>query len=122
MTSPGAKIAWADAQALSSTYDESTVATLIGMLDDPDEDVLAAAADALGHIGPAGSAAWEPLVRLLSQEHPGWLRDTCAYALGRIGVRNSQVVEALVAATQEHGSNVAERAREALEILREQLR
>jgi len=110
------KIEWADKRALAR--DEYAVARLIELLEDADEDVQAAAADALGHIGPSASAAWEPLVRILSDvQHAPWLRDTCAYALGRINVRSSTVIDALRTASSELRSNVAICARESLALL-----
>jgi hypothetical protein len=112
------KITWADAQAMARNT--KAVEALLVLLDDPDDNVVAAAADAIGHIGGVPArAAWQQLARLLLEvSRPAWLRDTCAYALGRIGIRNSEVLEALnLAVTDQKNPSVARCAREALQQL-----
>jgi hypothetical protein len=112
---PEDKTRWADERAL--LRDESAVGMLITLLDDQDDGVVAAAADALGHIGESASRAWDRVSLLLADTRkPKWLRDTCAYALGQLGVREPRVERILRAVAMEGGS-VARCAREALRAL-----
>ena len=110
------EVAWADEAAMAR--DASRVPALIRMLDSADQDVVAAAADALGHIGPPALDAWRSLARLLARsDMEPWVRDTAAYALGQIGARDPVAIAALESAAGEDNTNVAQCAREALAVL-----
>jgi HEAT repeat protein len=102
---------FADEAAL--TQDTSAIPRLIQMLDGND-DVVAAAADAIGHIGPAAAKAWSRLLLVLISKREAWVRDTAAYALGQIGVTEPIVLDVLTAATDDPEPTVARNARESL--------
>lgn len=108
------KIEIADEMAMGFT--KPNIAVLTKYLNDKDDRVITAAADAIGHIGPFAAETWPRLVELLKDTtKPYWLRDTCAYALGGIEMANRQVYQALTAASKED-SNVGRIAKKALGI------
>jgi HEAT repeat protein len=71
------------------------VARLIDRLHDKSSDVRRTAAESLGGLGPAASAAALDLVRLLRDTDPG-VRQAAADALGRIGSAASAVIPDLI--------------------------
>jgi hypothetical protein len=112
-----AKVRWADSRALRQ--DSRAVPRLLELLRDKDDEVVAAAADALGHIGSPAQRAWRELLDvLLAKSRPAWVRDTAAYALGMIGESNAVVRCNLAVAAHDAEKNVSRCAREALAALR----
>ncbi len=105
------KVSWADERA--RLRDRRAVPLLEGLLEDQDESVIAAAADALGHMS-AGDRAVSRLAELLADtKRPIWLRDTCAFALGRLEHPEPWILEVLKEAAKE-SSNVGRCSRDAL--------
>lgn len=82
------------AQALSAMGGPATAA-LVELASDPHWYVRLTAADTLGDIGPAASAAIPALARLAEDAH-WWVRRNAVEALGRIGAPGNHVAAALL--------------------------
>jgi HEAT repeat protein len=91
---------------------------LLSYLAHPDDGVVAAAADALGHIGNIAGDTARLLASILQDPvRPPWVRDTCAYGLGFLKVGhsgNAFIKGVLEQATQDRSATVAARSRESL--------
>ena len=108
------------ADVASRQREPAAIPVLVTLLRDSDHRVVAAAADALGHIGPPASRTWARLLELLvDASKPVWVRDTAAYALGTIEARDPAVLAGLQVAAAEGGrqSRSAARSLEHLGVL-----
>ena len=87
---------------------------LIQALSDLDENVRGAAADSLGDLKPAASAAIGPLIVISENDHDALTRKRAAETLGRIGPATRESLTGLIAAQRNSNANVR---RQVLEVL-----
>lgn len=109
------------ATTLGRIGDPAAVPALTRALGKPqDESLVTAAADALGHIGPAATASVAALIEVLTNKRKTYTptaRGRAARALGSIGSLDTAAVEAVHAASTDDNLEVRTAAESALLVL-----